>query len=365
MPWTKQIAVAGLSAALLAAPIHAGAQPTGADRRPPLPDPDKQPADMDQPVQVFILMGQSNMFGFGRVGPADQRGTLAHAVHAENKYPHLVDDQGDWTERRDVRYVQVMHRRDKMNLVRNEWLTVRGRHIGPELQFGHIMGHTLDAPVLVLKTCIGNRSLGWDLLPPGSERFEHDGKVYAGYKDSPPSWQKGTEPEPIGWYAGKQYDDDVANAKRILADLGNYYPGATDYEVAGFVWWQGHKDRNPAHAGRYEQNLVRLIKALRNDFDAPDAKFTLATIAFGGEKLDGHGLTIANAQLAVSGDIGRYPEFQGNVKTIDARPFWRDKSVSPSGAGYHYNHNAQTYIDVGHALGWAMADLLENQSPTR
>jgi alpha-galactosidase len=99
---------------------------------------------------------------------------------------------------------------------------------------------------------------------------------------------------------------------------------------------------------------------LRKDFEASEAKFVLATIAFGGDELSGHGLTIANAQLAVSSEKGKYPEFKGNVKAIDARPFWRDKSVSPSGAGYHYNHNAETYMEVGNALGWAMAELLEN-----
>ena len=77
------------------------------------------------------------------------------------------------------------------------------------------------------------------------------------------------------------------------------------------------------------------------------------TVAFGSQ-----GLTVAKAQLAVSGETGRYPEFAGNVKCIDARPFWRDKSVSPSGQGYHYNHNAETYMEVGSALGWAMAELL-------
>ena len=35
------------------------------------------------------------------------------------------------------------------------------------------------------------------------------------------------------------------------------------YELAGFVWWQGHKDGNSAHASRYEQNLVHLIRTLR------------------------------------------------------------------------------------------------------
>ena len=51
-------------------------------------------------------------------------------------------------------------------------------------------------------------------------------------------------------------------------------------------------------------------------------------------------------------------EFKGNVKAIDARPFCRDKEVSPSGQGYHYNHNAETYMNVGEAMGRAMADLL-------
>ena len=30
------------------------------------------------------------------------------------------------------------------------------------------LGNALDAPVMLLKCCIGNRALGWDLLPPGS-----------------------------------------------------------------------------------------------------------------------------------------------------------------------------------------------------
>ena len=35
-----------------------------------LPDPDGKPADVSKPVQVFIIMGQSNTLEFG--SPADQ-----------------------------------------------------------------------------------------------------------------------------------------------------------------------------------------------------------------------------------------------------------------------------------------------------
>lgn len=314
-------------------------------------------AEESSPVQVFILLGQSNMLGYGRLNPVEQPGTVEYLIENEDTYDHLKNEDGSWATRDDVRYLQLMHRNGNTAVLRNEWLTVKG-NVGPEMQFGHVVGDALDAPVLILKSCIGNRSLGWDLLPPGSESFEFDGKIYAGYKQSPLSWDVGTEPEPINWYAGKQYDDDIGQAKEALSNLGEYVPGATDYEIAGFVFWQGHKDQNAAHASRYEQNLVHFIKTLRKDFDAPDAKFVCATIAFDGENLSGHGLTVAEAQLAVSGEAGNYPEFEGNVKTVDARPFWRDASESPSGAGYHYNHNAATYLEVGTALGEAYVGLL-------
>ena len=71
-----------------------------------------------------------------------------------------------------------------------------------------------DEPVLLLKACIGNRRLGWDLLPPGSDRFEFEGKIYAGYKDVANFWDKGTEPKPVPWYAGRQYDADTAHEER-------------------------------------------------------------------------------------------------------------------------------------------------------
>ena len=335
-----------------------------------LPDPDGKPASHDKPVKVFILLGQSNMLGFGRPSPADQPGTLEFMIQQKHKYPHLVDDAGAWTERQDVRFVHVMDKRgvpfdnmDEFADLKNQWLKVNG-NFGPEIGFGHIMGHIHEEPVLILKACIGNRSLGWDLLPQGSERYTFDGKTYAGYKDNPDSWVEGEPKKTVNWYAGRQYDADTAHAKAVLKNLDKYYPGykGQGYEVTGFVFWQGHKDQTAAHASRYEQNLVHFIKTLRKDFAAPEAKFVLATIAFEGNELKGHGLTIANAQLAVSGDTGMYPEFHGNVKAIDARPFLRDKSVSPSGQGYHYNNNAETYMEVGNALGWAMAELLKTDN---
>lgn len=332
-----------------------------------LPRPDGKPADMSKPVQVFILLGQSNMLGLGKITGGE--GSLENAVKQKKKYPYLVDEENHWTERKDVRHVRVMVGQGGMQLFNNEWLTVKGKTIGPEIGIGHQLGQAIDAPVLVLKSCIGNRSLGWDLLPPGSKGYEFTDKDkktgkdvvyrYAGYQESPVRWEKGTEPQKIAWYAGKQYDDDIANAKKVLAELEKYYPGAKHYEVAGFFWWQGEKDGGDAgHASHYEPNLVQLIKQLRKDFNAPKAKFVLATLGEATKGSKGNGGLVLDAQLAVDGARGKYPEFKGNVATVYSNPL----SLGGSGNS-HYNGNAETYMNVGEAMGQAMIALLKNQTP--
>jgi alpha-galactosidase len=83
----------------------------------------------------------------------------------------------------------------------------------------------------------------------------------------------------------------------------------------------------------------------------------IATIGFGGWDMKGPHLTVANAQLAVSGDNGKYPAFAGNVLTVECRDFWKEAEESPRNQGFHYNGNAETYLNVGDALGRGMAKL--------
>jgi Carbohydrate esterase, sialic acid-specific acetylesterase len=226
----------------------------------PIPRSDGKPADMTKPVKVFILMGQSNAIGFGKITGGE--GSLENAVKSKGKYPYLVDAAGNWIERKDVRNVRVMcSGSGPWKVHMNEWMTIGGGKIGLEIGLGHALGYALDAPVMILKSAIGNRALGFDLLPPGAEG-------YAGNLEPPRKPKEGGE-----WYAGVQYDGDVRAALDVLADLKTYYPEATKYEVAGFFFWQGEKDcGNPEWADRYEANLVQFIKALRKDFEAPNAR---------------------------------------------------------------------------------------------
>ena len=169
-----------LAAILFSISVLLGTFTFAAEYLEPLPDPDGKPADMSKPVQVYLLMGQSNMLGFGKIDPGKKgaEGSLTEAVKAKGHYQYLIDDAGNWTERKDVRNVRVMGSgTGGMKLFNNEWLTIKGKAIGPEIGIGHHVGEATEAPVLILKSCIGNRALGWDLLPPGSEGFEFtDGK---------------------------------------------------------------------------------------------------------------------------------------------------------------------------------------------
>ncbi len=328
-----------------------------------LPDPDGKPADMSKPVQVYVLMGQSNMLGFGKIS-GGKDGCLDYACNEKGLYPFLVDEDGNWTERKDVRNVFVMGSGGpgKMRVKKNEFLTTKAGKIGPEIGIGHHVGEVTEAPVLILKSCIGNRALGWDLLPPGSEGFEFiDSKgvtwVHPGYKGTPERWKKGTEPKKISWYAGLQYDGDVARAKKVLSELDKYYPGAKEYEVAGFFWWQGDRDsRSAALSSRYEKNLVHLIKTLRKDFNAPNAKFVCASLGQTKKGAENGGGKILDAMQAVDGRSGKYPEFKSNVASVYTHPLSKGGS-----SGGHYGGNAETYMNVGEAMGKAMVELLSSE----
>jgi len=297
-----------------------------------LPDPDGKEADMSKPVQVFIMMGQSNMLGFGNAGKLK-------GIAAE-KYPYLVDDGGAWNVRKDVRNVFFC-----MGKLRyNDWLTAEngngGGKFGPEIGIGNYLGHVLDAPVLILKSCVGNRALGWDLLPPSAVGTGAGGKSYQG--DSESSNRKVKANRGKEWYAGLQYDQDVGAAQDALKKLSTYYPDAKEYEVAGFFWWQGNAE-GKGSVENYDKNLAFLFNDLKKDFNAPNAKFVCATL---GEH--DKSATLSKKMFA----FAALPESKDKTAVFYSKP------VSKGGSGGHYGGDAETYMNVGEGMGKAMVELL-------
>lgn len=324
-------------------------------------------------VKVFIMMGESNMVGAGLVH-GDVDGTLEYTVSKKKRFAHLIDNHDEhnnisnngeilWNTRDDVRYVAV---RDDFQVYEDRWLSVDNErnYFGIEQQFGYVMGEMLNEPVLIIKSASGRNTLGGDILPPTSRQYEKDGFVYPGYGESPQRWRNGEYPIENNWQAGMMYDESVANIRKVLHNINKYYPGASTYEISGFVWWQGNSDRRiDAYVEKYEENLSRLIQSLQFDFRSPDAKFVTATLGQNGYDMNGNTKLIFDSQMNISSHEN-YPGFTGSVATVDTRSSWRGP-FQPGHIddheykdGPHYGNNAETFLEVGNAVGLAMARLL-------
>jgi alpha-galactosidase len=282
------------------------------------------------PIRIIYFKGGSTAFWMSQEDLRG-KGDLEVVTKRERKFPWLTDEKGNWTVRNDVYYYDARLKFEGSPLSP----TSNGRTIGPELGFGHVMGTYHDQQVLLIKTAQGNRSLGFDFRPPSSGRTDPDSK-----------WE------------GLEYRLMVEGVRKTLSQIDKIVPDykGQGYEIAGFAWWQGHKDGGTAKA-EYEKHLVNLIHDVRKEFKAPKMPVVVATVGFGGHNMEDKYLEILRAQMAV-GDPKQHPERAGTVASVDTRDFWREVDDSPRSQGYHYNRNAETYMLVGDALGRAMVRLL-------
>ncbi len=295
-----------------------------------------------KPLKIFVLAGQSNMEGQAVVDLKgedynDGKGTLTRLMSDPEKaaiFRHLKDADGDWTVRPDV---WVRYKREQGPLLAGPLglgFSVYGdlHHFGPELQFGHVLGDSLENQVLLIKTAWGGKSLYRDFRPPSS-----------------------------GGQVGPYYTKMIAEIREALANLKTDFPGyGGSYELAGFVWYHGWNDGvDPQKAvPEYEQNLVNLIKDIRKEFNAPHLPVVIGEITGPWVDAPGKWNTLRKAQAAAAAR----PEFNGNVRFVKTRDFVRQPEDSPNaGHGHHEFGNAETYFLVGDALGKGMLSLLSEK----
>lgn len=266
-------------------------------------------------------------------------GDLEAVAKREGKFPWLVDDQGNWTVREDVYFQEA--RIAEQGKGSRLTATSNGKAIGPELGFGHVLGTFHDEQVLLIKTAMGNRALGFDFRPPSSGRTDPDNK-----------------------FESLEYKLMIQGVRKTLDKIAEVVPNykGQGYQLAGFVWFQGHKDSFTEELiETYEENLANLINDVRREFKTPDLPAVVATVGFGGDRMQDKFLRILQAQMAV-GDPTEHPEYDGNVASVDTRPYWREVDESPANQDYHYHRNAETYLLIGDALGRAMVGLQGGQA---
>ncbi|MDC0574500.1 sialate O-acetylesterase [Pirellulaceae bacterium] len=262
-------------------------------------------------------------------------GDLEAVAMREGKFPWLVDSKGNWTIRNDVYFQEA--RLAKGGKGSPLSATSNGKSIGPELGFGHVLGTFHDEQVLLIKTAQGNRSLGFDFRPPSSGRTD-----------------------PGNEYESLEYKLMIRGVRNTLDNIDKVVPNyaSQGYEIAGFVWFQGHKDSfSETSIGEYGKHLVNLINDVRKEFKKPKLPVVVATVGFGGHNMSDKFQRILKSQMAV-GDDQLHPEYAGTVTSVDTRDFWRDVGESPTNQDYHYNRNAETYMLIGDAMGRKMVNLL-------
>jgi hypothetical protein len=304
----------------------------------PLPASNQKAPDLSKPIKVYILAGQSNMLGFGKMFPFGTPGTLETIAKNEGKFAYLLDGEG-YGEMQNVYCIGLAGNGGEGLLQpgfgkgTTSGNPALGTSFGPELGFGQIMGQYHDGPILIIKVPHGNRSLGHSHRPTGSAAFSAAGLNYAPYGVHPSSdragdkWQViGSDPD-FGYYTGHQFDRSfldeadwavdptdptnpfntggnplvpTTNAVDVLDDLvkaatpGNtdptpiadrilaQWPGHNlDFQIEGFVWFQYYSDGiDEGYASKYEDHLVELIDALRNYYETRYPSNAVADIPF-------------------------------------------------------------------------------------
>ena len=146
-------------------------------------------------LKVFVLAGQSNMEGAGQIAinprsKNEGRGSLEYLVKdpkTAKKYAHTVNADGSWRVRDDV-WIWYLGRKGGLSV----GYGAKQNHIGPEFQFGHVIGNHFKEQVLIIKTAWGGKSLTRDFRPPSAggevgpyyrEMVEHVQTVLSNLKD--------------------------------------------------------------------------------------------------------------------------------------------------------------------------------------
>lgn len=316
------------------------------------------PAD---PIPVFILAGQSNMEGKAKVSLLEYQ---LDQEETRGRFEHFVSGD-DWNERSDV------------------WIKFLGRHgnltvgygspncIGPELDFGHVMGDHFDQPVLIIKTAWGGKSLYRDFRPPSAGL--PDAEVLEAMLEQQRQRNPDTTMEQVEGSFGHFYRAMLEDVSGTLEGVGDLFPGyaGQDLELAGFVWFQGWNDMiNDDYTAEYADNMAHFIRDVRRDLEAPELPFVIGQLGVGGEEnVDAKKQRFKDAQAAPA----ELREFRGNVAVVRTDQFWdhvaqavfdegwRDHVEEWEKVGsdypYHYLGSTITYSDIGRAFAEALLEL--------
>ncbi|MFP6872432.1 MAG: sialate O-acetylesterase [Verrucomicrobiales bacterium] len=236
--------------------------------------------------------------------------------------------------------------------------------IGPEFGFGLSMAEELDAPILIIKTSWGGKSLNYNFRPPSAGPYELNEKEKAG--DKAEDIRKNAS---LNW----RMMNEAVHA--VLKDLKKHHPAydpAVGHDMAGFVWFQGFNDQfSDAFRNNYRDNMVHFVKDVRKEYDAPKMPFVIGVLGTNMTKegVDKNAVSVAQREAAAA------PEFKGNVAAVESYKVYDlearavyDKGWSKhfaewcvvgSDRPYHYLGSGKFFVRLGDAFAKSMIDLMQ------
>jgi alpha-galactosidase len=317
-------------------------------------------ADPTKPLKVFILAGQSNMEGKASVKLLETQLKLP-ATH--DLFAHLQKD-GKWVERENV-WIKFLDRKGNLTVGYGS-----PGCIGPELEFGNVVGDHYTQPVLLIKTAWGGRSLYRDFRPPSAGL--PDAKVLEQMLNQEKKKNPAATLEKIQAEFGTSYRAMIEEVTNTLASLKENFPQYQDqgYEIAGVVWFQGWNDMiNVQYTAEYADNLAHFIRDVRKELKVPNLPFVIGQMGVDGMKA-GKNVGIFKDQQAKMETI---PEFNGNVIVVHTDQYWDMEADAVYKKGwqknraewdtvgsnypFHYLGSVKTMCAIGKAFGEAMLTL--------
>ena len=239
--------------------------------------------------------------------------------------------------------------------------------IGPEYGFGLSLAQKLDAPILLIKTSWGGKSINYNFRPPSAGPYELNEKE-----------KNGGKAEEIKKNAGLNWRMMNEAVHAVLKDPKTYHPAydpKVGYEMAGFVWFQGFNDQfSDAFRDNYRQNMIHFIKDARREYETPKMPFVIGVL---GTNMTKEGVD-KNAVSVGQREAGKAPEFKGNVVSVESYEVYDLKARKVFDGGwaknfaqwrlvgsdrpYHYLGSGKFFVRLGDAFANAMFGLIENKT---
>ncbi len=292
-----------------------------------------------EPLQVYILAGQSNMQGHAHVS------TLSHVGLDPKTSPllsEIVDDEGIPRVHPDV-WITSIGNTDGENELHGRLTTGfgagdRGDKFGPELTFGIEMKKAINRPILIIKTAWGGKSLHTDFRSPGAGGYRfNDGerqRLESQGKDVDDQQHQRTAASGLYYH---RMIDHVEHVLRDIARIDPLYDAQAGYEVAGFVWFQGWNDMvdqgvypargQPGGYDAYSRLMAQFIRDVRAELKTPKLPFVIGVLGVGGPVNDyppseqRYAATHDGFRKAMAAPASM-PEFKGNVAAVLTENFW-------------------------------------------